>query len=482
MSQICPSSSHQLVAAAMAFRRARRKFPKNFGLYSNAEETTKFDNIENVSGNEEANDQGNLPFPPRNCSNARSSRVEGKTFWNDECGESGSIRGNLPQKLVICSCCRKRNDQCNAGDALDIVPSKEHNGITQKSEFLKSEQVESCNAKGMKSFATEPRNSNRGSYCYPRRRSPRETSKLDSVNLLYGCDQNDVDNVKSSDSSEKRNCNNSVHECNVERRGQRSHQRNSRCTFASQKDNHPSSSSIPRACHFHCAKHSTLDLLQPHRDCCRENRHHCCHSHDHCHHRCDNERSNCSSKEKRLSSDTCLCSSNCANNRGNCCHKEHTARDPVCNHSCCAKDSEKISTVQEQNDEELDDTVGSINHKDSLCILVEKYKTNKKCKHKAVDAAEFPCERAKDECCDKSFTSETSCQLDEIVKQGDKYSGGNRCRFRDNRRASIGRTCRHGCGPIFTEGECNQFKNLKSRLIKTGTCCSAKGTPWRHTF
>ena len=98
--------------------------------------------IENVSGNEEANDQGNLPFPPRNCSNARSSRVEGKTFWNDECGESGSIRGNLPQKLVICSCCRKRNDQCNAGDALDIVPSKEHNGITQKSEFLKSEQVE----------------------------------------------------------------------------------------------------------------------------------------------------------------------------------------------------------------------------------------------------------------------------------------------------------------------------------------------------
>ncbi|XP_043517430.1 uncharacterized protein LOC122532597 [Frieseomelitta varia] len=482
MSQICPSSSHQLVAAAMAFRRARRKFPKNFGLYSNAEDTTKFDNIENVSGNEEANDQGNLPFPPRNCSNARSSRNEGKTFWNDECGESGPIKGNSPQKPIICSCCRKRNDQCNAGDALDIVPSKEHNGITQKSEFFKSEQVESCNAKGMKSFTMEPRNSNGGSYCYPRRRSPRETSKLDSVNLLYGRDQNEVDNVKSSDSSEKRNCNNSVHECNVERRGERSHHRNSRCTFASQKDNHPSSSSIPRACHFHCAKHSTLDLLQPHRDCCRQNRHHCCHSHDHCHHRCDNEHSNCSSKEKRLASDTCLCSSNFANNRRNCCHKEHATRDSVCNHSCCAKDSEKISTVQEQNDEEPDDSVASINHKDSLCILVEKYKTNKKCKHKALDAAEFPCEPAKDECCDKSFTSETSCQLDEIVKQGDKYSGGNKCRFRDNRRASIGRTCRHGCGPIFTEGECNQFKNLKSRLMKTGTCCSAKGTPWRHTF
>ena len=56
----------------------------------------------------------------------------------------------------------------------------------------------------MKSFITEPRNSNRCSYYCSRRRSPRETSKLDSVNLLYGRDQNEVDNVKSSDSSEKR--------------------------------------------------------------------------------------------------------------------------------------------------------------------------------------------------------------------------------------------------------------------------------------
>lgn len=34
---LCPSSSHQLVAAAIAFRRARRKFPKDFGLESRAE-------------------------------------------------------------------------------------------------------------------------------------------------------------------------------------------------------------------------------------------------------------------------------------------------------------------------------------------------------------------------------------------------------------------------------------------------------------
>lgn len=34
---LCPSSSHQLVAAAIAFRRARRKFPKDFGLKSAVE-------------------------------------------------------------------------------------------------------------------------------------------------------------------------------------------------------------------------------------------------------------------------------------------------------------------------------------------------------------------------------------------------------------------------------------------------------------
>jgi len=39
---LCPSSSHQLVAAAIAFRRARRKFPKDFGLEST---------VEHISGN-----------------------------------------------------------------------------------------------------------------------------------------------------------------------------------------------------------------------------------------------------------------------------------------------------------------------------------------------------------------------------------------------------------------------------------------------
>lgn len=155
----------------------------------------------------------------------------------------------------------------------------------------------------------------------------------------------------------------------------------------------------------------------------------------------------------------------------------------ICKHDYCEKDLEKISTVPEQNDEELDDAVGTIYHKDSLCILVEKYKANKKCKHQQnFEEAEASEDRLKDEC-NKSITSETTCQMDDTMatKQRDKCSESENSRFRDNR-VSIGKTCRHACGQVFREEDCNQFKNLKSRLIKTGTCCSAKGTPWRHTF
>lgn len=465
MSQVCPSSSHQLVAAAMAFRRARRKFPKNFGLYCNTEEATKFDKTESLSGNEDSNDQENLLLT-RNSSKSRPNQV--KTYWNDECGENGSTKENLFQKPIICSCCRKRNEQCNVGDTLDIVPSKEHNEITQKNEFSKLEQVESCDSKPMKNPATESRNSNHfhGAFSYLQKRNSKEIpSKLDSVNLLYDRDQNETNNVKSNNGppkEEKRNCNRDEHDCNGEGRGCKGFHRNLRCTFTPQKNN-PSSSSISHACN--CEKHSTLNLLQPHRDCCRQNRH-CCHSHDHCHHRCD-EYNRHSSKEKRLASDTCLCSSNNSNNSRGCNRNDHTTiRESTCN-NCHGKDSEKMLAMQEQNDEELDDSVATINHKDSLCILVEKYKTNKKCKHKAYfNGVEFTDER-RDEC-DKSFSSET-CQLDENGKQGggSKYNSGNdNPRFRG---ASIRKPpCRYGdCGQLFKEGDANQFKNLKSRLIKT---------------
>ncbi|XP_076231461.1 uncharacterized protein LOC143177448 [Calliopsis andreniformis] len=501
MSQVCPSSSHQLVAAAIAFRRARRKFPKNYGLYDNPEEPEKYDKAESVSVNEEANDQEDVQFSTRKCTNVRSNRVEGKLVWSDECGESGSTKENLLQKPIICSCCRKRNeaakanepmstfktrDQCSAGDTLDIVPSKECNEIARKGDPTKSEQLENCEGKTMKSFITESRHSSRcrTSYSHLQRRSPRETSaKLDSVNLLYDRAHDQVDNVKDSGSSEKRNCNTEEHVCNAGEKECKSDHRGSRSKlnfFGSQKDN--SSPSILHNCDFHCEKHSTFDLLRPHRDYCRsQSRHRCFHPHNCCHHCYREDYHRCSSKEKpRLSSDTYLCSSNSTGQKCPC-KQGHVGNDSLCNHDCCLKDSEKISTVQEQNDEEYDDSIGMINHKDSLCILVEKYKASKKCKHKKYSgAADFSDERAKDEC-SKSCASEMSCQMEDTVNtKRDKYLDDS-CWHRDNR-SSIGKSCRRGCGQIFRENDCSQFKNLRSRLVKTGACCSTKGTPWRHTF
>ncbi|KZC03921.1 PREDICTED: uncharacterized protein LOC107193835 [Dufourea novaeangliae] len=495
MSQVCPSSSHQLVAAAIAFRRARRKFPKNYGLCGNFDDSMKVDKTESVTGNEDSHEQENLPFSTRKCSNSRSSRAEAKAAWSDEIGESGSIKENLLQKPIICSCCRKRNeaakanepanvfkttDQCSAGDALDIVPSKEYNGIGKKGDPSRTEQVENSDVRMMKSFITDPGNSSRcrAPYSHSGRRSPKETSaKLDSVNLAHDDAIDQLGNVKGGSPSEKRRCNAEEYGCTGT--GCRSQPRNSRSKlefFGTEKDN--SSASIHRDCETRCSKHSNVDLLRPRRDVCHsQNSQRCCHHHNCCHHCCGEECHSRSSKEKpRLASDTCLCSTSSIGPRA-CCNKGHVARESFCHRDCHPQDSERISTVQEQNDGEYDDCVGTINHKDSLCILVEKYKTSKKCKHKKYPGeCQLQDDRAKDDS-NKSYTSETTCQMDDNAnrKQGDRCSDNEDHRFRVNR-PSLGKSCR------IREGDCNQLKNLRSRLVKTGTCCSAKGTPWRHTF
>ncbi|XP_076646770.1 uncharacterized protein LOC143355639 [Halictus rubicundus] len=500
MSQVCPSSSHQLVAAAIAFQRARRRFPKNYGLYGNFEDTTKFDKAESVAENEETHEPANASFASRKCSSSRPSRADTKAVWSDEYGESGSIKENLLEKPIICSCCRKRNeaakanepanaskttDQCSAGDALDIVPSKEYNEISKKGDPSKSEQLDNSDVKMMKSFITESRNSSRcrTSYSHSRRRSPKETSaKLDSVNLLYDEGYDRVDNVKGTSSPEKRKCNMEEHCCGGA--SCRSDRRDSRLKlnlFGPCKDN--AHSTIHRACNQHCAKHSNVDLSRPRRDFCRiQNR--CCFGQNCCRHCNGEDCRSCSTKEKpRLASDTCLCSSNSIGQGRSC--RSRVACESIRCRDFHSKDPEKISTVQEQNDEEYDDCVAKIDHKDSLCILVEKYKAkaSKKCKHRKYGGEnDFSDDRAKDDC-DKSFASDASGQTDENAnpRNRERYLNSDSHRFQENR-PSTGKPCRAGCVPIFREGDCNQLKNLKSRLVKTGTCCSAKGTPWRHTF
>ncbi|XP_076623111.1 uncharacterized protein LOC143342775 [Colletes latitarsis] len=492
MSQVCPSSSHQLVAASIAFQRARCKFPKNYGLYGNTEDTLKLDKTECDMVDESSNDEKNLSFATKKF--PKSNHAEAKTTsWNDDCGENGSIKENLLQKPIICSCCRKRNevaksnqpmsipktlDQCNAGDTLDVISSKKYNGIAKKDDLSKSKQLENCVTKIMKSFITKSGNSNscHTSVSHSRRRSPKETSnKLDSVNLLYDRAHDQVDNVKSSSSSEKQNCN-TEEPSKVGSKSWKPEHRNSqsKVNFSnSQKDN--SSTAVHHTCDFHCSKRSTFNLLRFQRDYYHpQNRHRCYHRHNCCHQCYGEEYHSCSSKEKLcLTSDTCLCSSS-SNRQNDCYNKDGVTCEMFCCHDCCLKNSKKISTIPEQNDEEYDDSVVTINHKDSLCLLVEKYKANKKCKHKKYSGkTKFPDKKAKDEF-GKSFNSETNCQTEESVnaKEREEYFNSDKCRYRDNR-TSLGKACRD---------DCNQFKNLRSRLVKTGTCYTMKGAPWRHTF
>ncbi|XP_070521668.1 uncharacterized protein [Cardiocondyla obscurior] len=183
---LCPSSSHQLVAAAIAFRRARRKFPKDFGLASTVVRAsintkvhigrftlikifftdkiqkikignrkikkkideryasrlinvalltlltdTHFQALEAATSREESINQEKSSFAlVRRACNSRSDHVcsasSARSHDYDRCSEENSIR---------CSCCRTRNvgndnlelrNECSSGDVVDIVPSKEY--------------------------------------------------------------------------------------------------------------------------------------------------------------------------------------------------------------------------------------------------------------------------------------------------------------------------------------------------------------------
>ncbi|KAL0111928.1 hypothetical protein PUN28_013263 [Cardiocondyla obscurior] len=155
---LCPSSSHQLVAAAIAFRRARRKFPKDFGLASTvvrASINTKA--LEAATSREESINQEKSSFAlVRRACNSRSDHVcsasSARSHDYDRCSEENSIR---------CSCCRTRNvgndnlelrNECSSGDVVDIVPSKEYedflpSNVDYKNKFMKPGDRDRCEAR-----------------------------------------------------------------------------------------------------------------------------------------------------------------------------------------------------------------------------------------------------------------------------------------------------------------------------------------------
>ncbi|KAG7198043.1 hypothetical protein KM043_016268 [Ampulex compressa] len=166
-----------------------------------------------------------------------------------------------------------------------------------------------------------------------------------------------------------------------------------------------------------------------------------------------------------------------------CCHNEAYTKDKTLLGR--AKDFEKEFLTAEENDEEHDDSVAVINHKDSLSILAEKYKVERNLK-----INKFPNEHETVKDTNKGgskaslshvvYDQEVDGIIDEKnsnVKEREKSADREVSKNVEN-----ARSYRHDCDQILKEGYNNRLKNLRSRLIKKDICCSAKGTPWRHTF
>ncbi|XP_029163051.1 uncharacterized protein LOC114934567 [Nylanderia fulva] len=138
---LCPSSSHQLVAAAIAFRRARRKFPKDFGLESTSERisgNTKAETATSCEGS--INQAKSSSMLMRRACNSKSDHVY-RDYDHHSYSKDNSIN---------CSCCRARNnsediselqDECSGGDAIDTVPSREHEEFVASEADHKDESV-----------------------------------------------------------------------------------------------------------------------------------------------------------------------------------------------------------------------------------------------------------------------------------------------------------------------------------------------------
>nr|XP_012218616.1 PREDICTED: uncharacterized protein LOC105669967 [Linepithema humile] len=152
---LCPSSSHQLVAAAIAFRRARRKFPKNFGLESTVECICENAKTETAPSREGPINQAksSSSLVKRAC-NSRSDHVCPTGVRNRDYDHSHS-----KENTISCSCCRTRNgsedisglrDECSGGDAIDTVPSREFavSDADQKNEFAKLADRDRCETHG----------------------------------------------------------------------------------------------------------------------------------------------------------------------------------------------------------------------------------------------------------------------------------------------------------------------------------------------
>lgn len=156
-----------------------------------------------------------------------------------------------------------------------------------------------------------------------------------------------------------------------------------------------------------------------------------------------------------------------------------------------------ISASRERNDEERsekeddddeDDGVAVINHKDSMCILVEKYKTGRGCRagRRCNEARSGDRTGDRDEC-DKSLTSEIIDQPESSLESAnvvphDESSVKHVCRAHCESCGTAAKACSRGCNRHTPpEGEFDRLKSLLNETTTAAHRCSSRA-PCRHAF
>ncbi|KAL0111927.1 hypothetical protein PUN28_013263 [Cardiocondyla obscurior] len=526
---LCPSSSHQLVAAAIAFRRARRKFPKDFGLASTvvrASINTKA--LEAATSREESINQEKSSFAlVRRACNSRSDHVcsasSARSHDYDRCSEENSIR---------CSCCRTRNvgndnlelrNECSSGDVVDIVPSKEYedflpSNVDYKNKFMKPGDRDRCNISRSTDDDESVRTVERIAYPISCRHCETRCpcSYVDPVNNP-SCDsipREKHDKVACGDFTGdvgEQLASASCHGTFIDLDGSAKENvvtSDSRDRGPDIRDARTRSSTLTTRrkivdstwrCECHPGEDSISNLSRSPCDCWRDGHCHrrdyrpdhfrrrCCYRHSPSAKGCEARESDVSGEKARHKSwrdqmrgkDGRLCARQCYS-------KEYSGIIPASrerNVVECRRRSD-----DDGEDEDDDSGVAVINHKDSMCILAEKYKAGGKWRGGRCRDAERSGDRDKDEC-NKSLSLEIIDQpkspleiVNVVPHEGPSVKHVCQPVHCENcGTTAIAKTCGGECGRRgLPEGELGRLKFSLNET--TTTRSSSSQAPCRHTF
>ncbi|KAL6257063.1 hypothetical protein P5V15_011998 [Pogonomyrmex californicus] len=559
---LCPSSSHQLVAAAIAFRRARRKFPKDFGLESTVERASL-----NTKTQETATCREGLINQARSSStlnvkracNLRSNHVCPTSVRNRDYERSWS-----KESSISCSCCRTRNigediselrNECSGGDAVDTVPSRECEESTSsdadhKNGFAKPVEPDRCDVssrmtedgEAIKTTERIPQSARSTFYHHCKERcQSRPRTNVDPVNRLcdsvpherhdkVACGDFTGDRGKDFESS----CHGTPIDLDVNAKeglvtsDTPGHGPAVEDTWmrASTSATHPRKivDSIWR-CQCECHPREDSISNPPSLSCdrcnrCRHHRHNYhCDYHDcvyrHC---CWEQRDNsyisakrCEMRGNGTSGEKAQHKSSRDRMRGEngrlyaqrCYLKEYSGIIPASRERNDEGEERRREKGGDDNDGDEDDDnddededgdVAVINHKDSMCILAEKYKAGRKWRGgrcwDRMQSGDRDKEGVKDER-NKSLTSEIIDQpesplesVNAVPHEGPSVKHICQAAHREScGTAAIARTCGRGCSRHEPpEGEFDRLKSPSNETAAATRCCSTRAQTCRHVF